>query len=283
MNSPQIAIVTGVSSGIGFFLANYLANHDFIVYGILRNEVKFQKNMEQYQFSRKENLHIVPMDVRNFTKTKELINQIYFKHNRIDVLVNNAGYGLYGPLEELDEKEIRDQFETNFFAPMVWIKLVLPIMRNQQSGKIINIASILGRVTIPTGSAYCSAKHALVALSEALRYEVSPFGIQVCSVEPGLVRTDFKDNMKLSAEIDHKTSPYYKLNQKIKQQLGRYPNYATSAETAAKKIMNLIQRENLPPHYLIGVDAGFYLNLKNLLPEGVWDFVLKTFTKSVMK
>lgn len=283
MENQHVAIVTGISSGIGFFVANYLANDNYQVFGILRNETKFHENLQRYGFSQKKNLQVVTMDVRNYTKAKEFINHVYYQYNKIDVLINNAGYGLYGVLEELEEKEIRDQLETNFFAPLIWIKLVLPVMRNQQSGKIINIASILGRVTIPTGSAYCSSKYALVALSEALRYEVEPFGIQVCSVEPGLVVTDFKANIHYSQKLDDKTSPYYKLNRKIKEQLEKYPPYATGADAAAKKIVELVKRDVLPSHYQIGVDSSFLLFLKSILPGTLWDFGIKTIMRKILK
>jgi len=285
--SQKIIIITGISSGIGFYLANYLSQEE-IVYGILRNKEKFYKNLEKLNqkennFNKKGSLEIIEMDIRNYEEAEKLINKITNKHQKIDVLINNAGYGLYGALEELKENDIREQFETNFFAPLKWIQMVLPFMRKNQYGKIINITSILGRLTIPTGSAYCSSKHALVAISEVLRYEVAPFNIQVCSVEPGLIKTDFKNNMKFSTDLDNKNSPYYKLNQKIKEQLTKYPTFATNADIAAKKIYELLKKENLPPHYQIGIDAGFYYNLKTFIPEQLIDYIIKDYVKRIFK
>ncbi|GIX40968.1 MAG: short-chain dehydrogenase/reductase [Leptospiraceae bacterium] len=279
----EIIIITGISSGIGFYLANYLSEEGHIIYGILRNKEKFYKNLEENKITKKDNLELVQMDVRDYNEAEKLINTITNKHQKIDILINNAGYGLYGVFEELNDKDIRDQFETNFFAPLKWIQMVLPFMRKNNYGKILNITSILGRLTIPTGSAYCSSKHALVALSEVIRYEVAPFNIQVCSVEPGLIKTDFKNNMKFSTDLDNKNSPYYKLNQKIKEQLTKYPSIVTTADAAAKKIQLLLKKENLPAHFQIGIDAGFYYNLKTILPEGFLDFLIKEYTKRVFR
>jgi short-subunit dehydrogenase len=279
----EIILVTGISSGIGFYLANYLAEKGCIVYGILRNQDKFIQNLKENNIKQKENLIAVTLDVRNYKEAKRLIQEIYDKHNKIDVLINNAGYGLYGVFEELREEDIRDQFETNFFAPLKWMQMVLPIMRNKRYGKILNITSILGRLTIPTGSAYSSSKHALVALSEVIRYEVHPFNIQVCSVEPGLIKTDFKNNMKFSVDLDNRFSPYFKLNQVIKEQLKKYPSFTTDASDAAKKIINLLKKEKLPSHYQIGIDAGFYYNLKTLLPENILDFLIKEYIKNIFE
>jgi short-subunit dehydrogenase len=279
----EIILVTGISSGIGFYLANYLAEEGCIVYGILRNQDKFIQNLKENNIKQKENLIVVTLDVRNYKEAERLIQEIYDKHNKIDVLINNAGYGLYGVFEELREEDIRDQFETNFFAPLKWMQMVLPIMRNKRYGKILNITSILGRLTIPTGSAYCSSKHALVALSEVIRYEVHPFNIQVCSVEPGLIKTDFKNNMKFSVDLDNRFSPYFKLNQVIKEQLKKYPSFTTDASDAAKKIINLLKKEKLPAHYQIGIDAGFYYYLKTLLPENILDFLIKEYIKNIFE
>jgi len=279
----EIILVTGISSGIGFYLANYLAEEGCIVYGILRNQDKFIQNLKENNIKQKENLIAVTLDVRNYKEAERLIQEIYDKHNKIDVLINNAGYGLYGVFEELREEDIRDQFETNFFAPLKWMQMVLPIMRNKRYGKILNITSILGRLTIPTGSAYCSSKHALVALSEVIRYEVHPFNIQVCSVEPGLIKTDFKNNMKFSVDLDNRFSPYFKLNQVIKEQLKKYPSFTTDASDAAKKIINLLKKEKLPAHYQIGIDAGFYYYLKTLLPENILDFLIKEYIKNIFE
>lgn len=279
----QVIVLTGISSGIGFFLSHLLANDNHTVYGILRNVDKFHKNVEKYKMQFKENLKIVSMDIRNYDKGKQLIDEIITKHQRIDVLINNAGYGLYGAFEEFHEKDFREQIETNFFAPVMYTKMVLPIMRKNSYGKIVNIASILGKLTIPTGTAYCSSKHALVAFTESLRYEVAHFGIQVCSVEPGLIETDFKANMKFSVDLDDENSPYYTLNQKIKEQLTKYPSFTTKAEIAAKKIYELLNRDFLPAHYQIGIDASFYQNLKTLLPENFIDFFMRNYVKSIFK
>ncbi|MFN3604924.1 MAG: SDR family oxidoreductase [Leptonema sp. (in: bacteria)] len=282
MESKKVAILTGVSSGIGFYLSIYLSK-EAIVYGILRNKQKFLQNLKKNNLSLPENLNIIQMDVREYPKAKQLIKKIYKKHGRVDFLVNNAGYGVYGAFEEIPSEEFRNQFETNFFAPLEWIRLVLPIMRKQRNGKILNITSILGLLTIPTSAAYASSKFSLVAVSEVLNYELAPFSIEVCSVEPGLVKTDFKANMVIPEELDNKNSSYYFLNQIIKKNLFSYPRWFARAETAALQIYKLLYKKSLPVHYKIGFDAKFYWFLKSILPENLLNFLIKKYIYRVYK
>lgn len=276
MISNQIGIITGISSGIGFYLALHLSKKN-IIFGILRNKNKFLENLKNHSLDSTENLKLIQMDVRDYKKAKDLIYQIHKQYKKIDFLVNNAGYGYYGAFEELKDKDFREQFETNFFAPLEWIRLVLPIMRKSRAGKILNITSILGRLTIPTSSAYSSSKFSLVAISEILSYELYPFNIQVCSVEPGLIKTDFKKNMKLSENLDDTDSPYDFLNQIIKKEMISYPRFTTDSKSAALKIINLLKKTKLPVHYRIGWDAKLYWFLKNILPENSLNYLIKKY------
>lgn len=278
----QVGILTGISSGIGFYLSILLSREN-LVYGIVRNKNKFLENLSKFDYTLSKNLHLIEMDIRDYEKAKHWIDSIYKKHNQIDFLINNAGYGVYAPFEELPEKQFREQFETNFFAPLQWIRFVLPIMRKQNYGKIFNITSILGRLTIPTSSAYASSKFSLVAISEVLRYELHPFSIQVCSVEPGLIKTDFKKNMVIPNYLDDTNSPYYFLNQLIKREMFSYPFYAMDPKQAAKKIYRLFNKNKIPAHYLIGIDAKFYWFLKNILPENLLNFFIENYINLIYK
>ncbi len=280
----QIVLITGVSSGIGFYLAFLLSQKNYKVYGILRNLEKFRETLRNSNHLKNEipsNLVILETDVRNYDKINDIVNMILKENQRIDILINNAGYGLYGAFEEFNETDFREQFETNFFAPLYLIKKILPSMRERKQGKIINITSILGKVNIPAGSAYCSSKHAFVSVTEVLHYELAPFGIQICSVEPGLVKTDFKHNMKFSKQLESEQSPYYKLNSVIKKELQKYPPYAMSPEKAAHKILELIEKEKIPLHYEIGIDAKIVSLISSFFPDSAKDFVINEYLKKI--
>ena len=191
MGSDQkVAVVTGSSSGIGLEISLTLARNGFQTYATMRNPEK-RPALELGQ--KKENLpiNILQLDVTNEKSVENAIAHIVSQENKIDVLVNNAGYGLMGAFEELHLEEIRQQFETNFFGLIRVTQAVLPLMRKRQSGIIVNISSGAGRFGYPGGSAYVGTKFAIEGLSESLAYEVYPFGIRVVVVEPGFVRTNF--------------------------------------------------------------------------------------------
>ena len=185
----QIALVTGSASGIGFETVLTLARNG-IYTGYMRN---LSKSEEILDYARKDNipLETLRLDVTDEQSILEAIYEIIGKKNQIDILVNNAGYSLLGPLEQLHMEEIKEEFETNFFGIIKLIQCVLPIMRKQRYGRIINISSLAGRIGFPLSSAYVSSKFALEGLTESLRYEVQDFGIHVILIEPGVIKTNF--------------------------------------------------------------------------------------------
>lgn len=188
--NKKVAIVTGSSTGIGFETSILLAQNGYLVYATLRD---MSKSSKLNDIIKKENLSIklVVMDVDDDNSVKSAINQIISNDKRIDVIVNNAGYGLFGALEDLSIDEIKQQFETNVFGSIRIIQNVLPLMRSQKSGIIVNISSISGLVGIPSESVYCGTKFALEGISESLSYEVEPFGIKIILIEPGVINTEF--------------------------------------------------------------------------------------------
>jgi NAD(P)-dependent dehydrogenase (short-subunit alcohol dehydrogenase family) len=177
MNSEQrqITIVTGSSSGIGFETSLLLARYGIYTYATMRNLSKSEGILD---YAKKENLPLetLGLDVTNEKSISEAIKKIINEKGRIDILVNNAGYSLLGPLEQLQIDEIKEEFETNLFGVIRLIQSVLPIMRKQRYGRIINISSLAGRIGFPLSSAYVSSKFALEGLVESLIYEVQPFG-----------------------------------------------------------------------------------------------------------
>lgn len=196
----RIALVTGSSSGIGFETVLLLARNGIYTYATMRN---LSKSEEILACTRKDNLQLetLRLDVTDEGSISEAIDMIIDKKDRIDILVNNAGYSLLGPLELLHLDEIKEEFETNFFGIIRLIQCVLPIMRKQSYGEIINISSLAGRIGFPLSSAYGSSKFALEGLTESLGYEVQNFGIHVILIEPGVIKTNLVNNMKIGNEI----------------------------------------------------------------------------------
>ena len=192
--NQKVAVVTGSSTGIGYETSLALANNGYLTYATVRD---IQKSKEIERIARVKNipLKIVEMDVDNDNSVKEAIEKITSEYGRIDILVNNAGYGLFGALEDLEMNEIKKQFETNVFGIIRVIQNVLPAMRLHRTGIIVNISSISGLAGIPSQSAYTGTKFAVEGLSESLSYELEPFGIKIVLIEPGVINTEFLQDL----------------------------------------------------------------------------------------
>ena len=202
MNSDRnkkVAVVTGASSGIGLKASLLLARNGFYTYATMRNLDK-SKAIINIKQKEKLSLEVLKLDVTTDESVNESIQKITHEQGRIDVLVNNAGYALVGPFEELAIEEFKEQFETNVFGVIRVTQAVLPIMRRQKSGTIVNISSIAGKIGFPLTSAYVSSKFALEGLSESMAYEIEQFGIKVILIEPGVIKTNFDNNLKIGKE-----------------------------------------------------------------------------------
>ena len=257
-----VAVVTGSSSGIGFETSVLLAKNGFITYATMRNLDKSDAIIDLKQ-KEKLPLEVVKLDVTNDKSVKEAIEKISNEQETIDVLINNAGYGLVGPLEELSIQEFKEQFETNVFGVIRVIQEILPIMRKQRHGTIVNISSVAGRIGFPLTSAYVSSKFALEGLSESMAYEIEPFGIKVILIEPGVIKTNFDGNLKIGKKVsttattNNRNSPYMNITEKrIAGFKPRFENGSPPIEVA-KVILNVITSKNIPPEsrYLVGNDA----------------------------
>jgi NAD(P)-dependent dehydrogenase (short-subunit alcohol dehydrogenase family) len=198
------AVVTGSSSGIGFETSLLLARSGFYTYATMRDT---NKRQIIEKIANKENLplEVLCMNVDDCQSVKKTIQKILDKSKQIDILVNNAGYGLFGALEDISIGAIKKQFETNLFGAVRTIKEILPIMRKQRNGIIINVSSISGIVGFPAQSVYVSTKFALEGLSEAISYELEQYGIKVILIEPGVINTNFAPNIKLPNPINNKS------------------------------------------------------------------------------
>lgn len=254
----KVAIVTGSSSGIGFETALALARDGYLTYATMRDVRKGDRILEA---AKKEGLKIevLGLDVDSDGTVKDAINGIVKDRKRIDVLVNNAGYFLVGCLEDLAISEIKAQFETNFFGTVRTIQHVLPTMRAQRSGIIVNISSVAGRIGFPVTPAYISTKFALEGLSESMRYELAPFGIKTIIIEPGVVKTGLFASLKRSARQD---SAYKGITDKVLQGLNMMCEMGTPPQEVARTIINAIRSENPLPRYPVGNDAVMFLEAK---------------------
>ena len=251
----QVAIITGCSSGIGYETSILLAKNGFKTYATMRNTDKGNKLKE---IAEKENvdLKIIKLDVTDDHSIKNAINEIVQETSRIDVLVNNAGNNIAGAVEELSIEEFKEQFETNFFGLIRVTKEVLPIMRKQRMGIIVNVSSIVGKMAIPLNSAYVSSKFAVEGFSESIRYELEDFGIKVILIEPGVIKSNFYENTKMSKNsLMDPNSPYYPIAQKIFDAFLPMLQYAFPTKKVADIILEAITSDNPEIRYAVGDDA----------------------------
>jgi NAD(P)-dependent dehydrogenase (short-subunit alcohol dehydrogenase family) len=202
-------------------------------------------------------LQVVQLDVNDKKSVKEAITKIVTEKERIDVLVNNAGYGLFGSLEDISIEELKAQFETNFFGVIRVTQLVLHIMRKQKSGTIVNVSSVGGRIGLPVLSAYHSTKFALEGLSESMSYELEPFGIRVVIIEPGVIRTNIMNSSIIAKKAQDPKSPYFSLIHKVENNFKlMMENESSPPEEVAKVILGVVTSENPQLRYTVGNDAA---------------------------
>ena len=254
----KVAIVTGSSSGIGFETALALAREGYQTYATMREIKKGDKILD---IAKKENLKIkvIELDVNKEDTIKKAVEEITSEKKRIDVLVNNAGYFLVGCLEDLSISELKDQFETNFFGVVRTIQAVLPTMRSQKSGTIVNVSSVAGRIGFPVTPGYISAKFALEGLSESMRYELFPFGIKTIIIEPGVIKTNLFATLKKTIKQD----PAYKdMTEKVMNGLMMMSEMGTPPQEVAKTIVKAVSSESPLPRYPVGNDAIMFLEAK---------------------
>ncbi len=257
----KIALVTGSSSGIGFETALALARENYFTFASMRNTDKADTIQE---IAKKENLNleVIELDVDKEESIKSAVKKIQEQKGRIDVLVNNAGYGLFGCVEDITIQELKAQFETNFFGVVRLIQEISPIMRKLGSGIIVNVSSIAGRIGFPGTPAYISSKFALEGLSECMRYELSPFGIKTIIIEPGVIKTDFFSSMKVAKGKPN--SPYKEVTEKVMNGVKMMAEMGTLPDEVAKTIIRAIQTEEPLPRYIVGSDASMFLEAKKM-------------------
>jgi len=270
----QVVIVTGASAGIGEAAARRLAREGATVVITARRADRLESLKQEIESAGGRALAI-PSDITSAPERERLVQETMRAFGRIDGLVNNAGYGQRGPIELVPVDAIRQNFETNLFSLIALTQLVIPIMRAQNSGRIVNISSVAGRIARPLSSVYDATKHALEAISDGMRGELAPFGIKVVVIEPGFITTEFLGVANEGArEIIEHAGPYAESFQKLSGVIQRLRKMAGRPEDIAEVISRALSARSPRTRYAAPGHARFALAAKRLLPARLFDYVM---------
>lgn len=275
MAVSKAVLITGCSTGIGRATALRLAKAGHTVYATARK-------VETLQELAAAGCKTLALDVCDEASIRRAVATVEQEAGAVGVLVNNAGYGSEGPIEEVPMEEVRRQFETNVFGLTILTKMVLPGMRKQGWGKIVNLSSMGGRMTLPGGGFYHATKYAVEAISDALRFEVQGFGIDVVVIEPGPIKTEFGDTaIKRVAALGGADSPYREFLTVLQRQIrdayeGPMGRLAADADAVAKVIETAITASRPRTRYVITMAAHMMMGLRRWLPDRAWDAMMGT-------
>jgi NAD(P)-dependent dehydrogenase (short-subunit alcohol dehydrogenase family) len=273
MNKGNIALVTGASSGIGEATARQLAQAGFTVYAAARRPERMRSLTEL-------GIRPIVMDVTDEASMQTGVGSILATEGRIDVLVNNAGYGSYGAVEDVPMSEARAQMEVNVFGAARLIQLVLPAMRQQRSGTIVNVTSMGGKITTPLGAWYHATKFALEAISDCLRMEVAPFGIDVVVVEPGGIRTEWSGIAAEKVRAVSSSGPYAPQGNAVANSLTSESTRRRSSppQLIAKTITRAVTSRRPKTRYAVGYGAKPMIFMHSVLPDRTFDAFIRRAT-----
>lgn len=272
--NQKVAIVTGSSSGIGFETALLLSRTGFYTYATMRNISKAHYILQIAERERLP-LQVLQLDVNDDESVKNAVDQIGREKRRIDILVNNAGFLLIGCVEDLSIEEFKAQYETTLFGVIRVTQSILPYMRSQKQGLIVNVSSAAGRIAVPAASAHSSAKFALEGLSEALKYEVEPFGIKVVIIEPGVIKTNILNASITAKKAQDPNSPYTQIMQKVITRFSSFFENAPLPIEVAKVILRAITAENPDTRYVVGEDAISMVQARKKMSDAEFDRLWK--------
>jgi NAD(P)-dependent dehydrogenase (short-subunit alcohol dehydrogenase family) len=262
MPESKVVLITGASMGLGHATAELLAEDGWTVFGTSREPENYSTH----------GWEMVELDVTDDASVGACVDRVMERTGRIDALVNNAGYGLRAMTEEATMDEVRAQFETNYFGVHRMNRAVLPIMREQRSGRIINISSLSGLFGTPPSGHYCATKHALEGYSQAMRFEVAQFGIRVSLIEPGLTKSQFRANVD---EPEEPIEDYAGLREHLAQMSERGEEMAAPAITVARTVQKALRARNPRLRYTCTVRDWFGAHLRPWLPEGVTHWIVR--------
>lgn len=270
--TQKTALVTGASAGFGTVMAHQLAKDGYYVLATARR-------MDRLEALRSKSIEPFKLDVTQDTEVQTAVDYLIKTKGRIDLLVNNAGFGYYSTIEEGKIEDVKYQFDVNFLGVMRMTQAVLPHMRAQHSGLIVNISSVVGHLSFPPLGYYAATKHALEALSDALRLEVEPFGIKVVLVEPGAIQTEFREVAVEQYEKSHTLPAYDRLYEVVSARQSEMFDKAPKAEIIAKTIHQIISTPAPRRRYTVGPTAGLLIFLKNK----VGDWFLEPVFRKMMR
>ncbi len=262
LNMESVALVTGCSSGIGLETAIALGREGHFTYATMR-DVKKSGSLDKIVNDEGLPIKVLELDVDSEKSVDDTIAKIMEEKGRVDTLINNAGWGMWGAVEDVSIEEFKQQFETNFFSIIRLIQKVAPIMRKQKSGNIVNVSSVAGKIGFPVSPAYISSKFALEGLSECIRFELGPFGINVIIIEPGVIKTNFFDSMKM-AKKSNSDSVYNEITSKVVSGVKMMAEMGTEPKEVADTIIKSINEEKPLPRYIVGNDAMMFLEAKKM-------------------
>ena len=267
-----VALVTGASSGFGLLSSVELARRGFSVVATMR-DLGRDDRLRAAAAEARVSLEIAELDVTRADSIARAVADVEARAGRVDVLVNNAGYGIGGSVEDLSLVELREQFETNFFGLVALTKAVLPGMRERRHGRIVNVSSVNGRVAVPGLGAYCASKFAVEGFSESLRHELLPFDVYVALVEPGTFRTDIFDrNRRMAERARDPGSPWYEISRRMEALVDRQVERSTAdPRQVARAVADLATAARPRLRTLVGRDARAGSLLARLLPDRLWE------------
>ncbi|WP_067146269.1 SDR family oxidoreductase [Pseudotamlana agarivorans] len=264
----KVVLITGGSSGIGKSIGTFLKAKGYVVYGTSRNPQHYKDSP----------FPILALDVKDGETITNTVQDVIKKEGRLDVVINNAGAGITGPIEEIPDSEIKNNFETNFFGPLKVIKAVLPQMRKQNSGLIINITSIAGYMGLPYRGVYSASKGALELITEAYRMELKNFNIEMTNVAPGDFATNIAAGRYHAPLLDD--SPYYKIYKDTLELMNAHVDHGSNPNMMAEAVCKIIETNNPKVHYKVGAFMQkFSIVLKRILPDTVYEKLLMNHYK----
>lgn len=269
----QVVLVTGASSGIGKATAEYLMSKGFRVYGTSRKAMG--NNGQNYAADNNSGgfIRMLSLDVTNEDSVAQAVKSVISKEGQLDVLVSNAGTGIAGSIEDVSIEEANLQIDINFFGTLRVIKEVLPYMRKQGHGKIIALSSVAGVISIPYQAHYSASKFAMEALIEALRYEIAPFGIKACLIEPGDTKTEFTKS-RIVAKGSNEQSIYHSRFIKSLARMEKDEQTGAPPVTVAKTVYKMIKSKNPPVRTAVGFQYKVILFLKRILPTRILEMIV---------
>jgi len=268
----KAVLITGCSSGIGHATAQLLARDGWTVYATARKP-------ETLADLEADGCKTLALDVTDETSMSAAVNAVIAAEGAVGVLINNAGYSQSGAVESVPLDQVRRQFETNVFGLIRMCQLVLPGMRDQHWGRIVNLSSMGGRLTFPGGGLYHGSKYAVEAISDALRFEVQGFGVEVIVIEPGLIVTNFGDTA--AGSVGATAGPYADFNREVARATedvyrGPLAKLGAGPDAVAKAIAAALKSEHPKTRYPVTVSAHLMINQRRLMPDRLWDRVMRT-------